>query len=115
MRILIVLLLVLITIPVHVQAQLEEKLKYPVSITDYIEKMEFILIAQEKLRVEHNDMGKKFRDGDITEQEWEDYRVNVFDKRNMLLSNDYRKVKNLMRKSVRYTVDLNDIEKTIDP
>lgn len=39
----------------------------------------FFYRAQEKLRLEHNRMGKEFREGKITQEEWDAYRRNEFE------------------------------------
>ena len=39
----------------------------------------FFYRAQEKLREEHNRMGKKFREGKITQEEWQRYLAEEFE------------------------------------
>lgn len=39
-------------------------------------------IAKELLRREHNVKGQQFRDGDITQAEWDSYKADVFKPKN---------------------------------
>ena len=94
------------------QAQLAvEKLKYPVSATTTNEKLEFCYIAQEKLRLEHNAKGKDHKDGKISDAEWKAYLKNEFDPKQSLIIRDLVMQKNKLRKSTKYEVNLNDLEK----
>jgi hypothetical protein len=43
------------------------------------EKLEFLFEVQERLRIKHNEKGKDFRDGVITEEQWKNFEGKWFD------------------------------------
>ena len=92
-----------------------EKIKYPVLCNTYQQKVTFCYEAKEKLRLEHNAKGKDYRDGKITEKAWKEYLDNEFLPKQDLIINDILIHKESMKKSTDYTVDLNDLEKTLTP
>jgi len=53
-------------------------MEIPTKITKDEDKVKFLYRAIELLRLEHNEMGRKFREKEITEKEWEDYVMNDF-------------------------------------
>lgn len=63
-------------------------INYPLTANTVLEKAEFSIAAQEKLRLEHNEMGKKFREGKITEEEWNRYLDEDFEMLNKYLGWD---------------------------
>lgn len=88
-----------------------EKLKYPALATTTQDKMTFCYIAQEKLRIEHNVKGEDFKDGKITEKQWKAYLKDDFNVKFEVIINDLLVQKELMKKSTKYEVNLNDLEK----
>ena len=58
---------------------------FPPLILEKKGKLEFLYCAQEKLRLEHNEMGKKFREKKITEKQWKNY-LKIFGSKNYELS-----------------------------
>ena len=50
----------------------------PEAITSWSEKLAYCVAAQEKLRLDHNVHGASFRDGEVTEAAWEQYKDEVF-------------------------------------
>lgn len=50
----------------------------PEAIVSWSEKLAYCVAAQEKLRLDHNVHGKSFRDGEVTEAAWEQYKADVF-------------------------------------
>lgn len=50
----------------------------PEAITSWSEKLAYCVAAQEKLRLDHNTHGASFRDGEVTEADWEAYKSQVF-------------------------------------
>lgn len=54
---------------------------FPEKITTEEEKLKYVYRAEELLRLEHNEQGAKFRNSEITEQEWLAY-VRDFETRN---------------------------------
>jgi hypothetical protein len=51
----------------------------PAGITNWSEKLAYCVTAQEKLRLDHNQHGEKYRNGEITPTEWETYKTTVFE------------------------------------
>jgi hypothetical protein len=52
------------------------EIKYPtLSCVSPADKLEFCYIAQEKLRAEHNQIGTDFREGKITQEDWDLYMM----------------------------------------
>ena len=51
----------------------------PAGITDWAEKVAYCLAATEKLRLDHNEHGTRFRNGEIDQAAWDQYRNEVFD------------------------------------
>lgn len=60
-------------------------LDYPLLADKPIEKLEWVYHAQEILRLEHNEMGRQFREGIITEQQWNEYLEKSFDEKSKWL------------------------------
>ncbi len=74
--------------PVPETPELTDKISYPVEITQDIEKLEYTYRSQEKLRLEHNEMGRKFREGKITKNEWEVYKETDFNPKSQIISEE---------------------------
>lgn len=87
-----------------------KNMKFPQNVNTPLEKTEFCLIAQEKLRIKHNEMGDKYRNGLITINQWEDFLNNNFDPKQRMISKFLNNQKELLKKSNKYNVDINDIE-----
>ena len=49
------------------------------SLSTNKEKLEFMYQVQEKLRLYHNEKGKQFRDGDINESQWINFKAKWSD------------------------------------
>lgn len=110
-RFILVLAMLLVCVP-FAQAQVKvEKLKYPTLATTTQDKLEFCYIAQEKLRIEHNAKGKDYRDGKISKAQWEAYLKDSFMEKSVAITRDLVIQKNALKKSIKYEVDLNDLEK----
>lgn len=60
-------------------------IKYPVTINTNEEKREFLYRSREKLRLEHNEKGRQFREEEISESQWLAYKA-TFSPKNMALS-----------------------------
>jgi hypothetical protein len=84
-------------------------LKYPTDCTTSIDKIEFCYIAQETLRLDHNIKGKDFRDGKLTETEWNTYREGIFRPKSMLISEEILAHREELKKSTKWVVDLDSL------
>ena len=90
-----------------------EIVNYPLTATVASDKTEFLNQAKEQLRLEHNIVGAKFRNGEIIQQEWIDYLNKIYNPKRDLLTHDILLQRLLLENSNKYTVDLNDLQKTI--
>lgn len=104
---LLVLSLSLIS-PAFAQAKKEKKLKLPAEAVTAKDKIEFCYQAQEALRLEHNEKGRQFREGEITEAEWLAYKEEYRAKRDAVIE-EMLAQKEAMKASTRFTVDLQNI------
>ncbi len=62
------------------------KLTFPAECKNEASRLSFAYRAQELLRQEHNAMGKKFRTGQITKAEWDDYLRLTFEPRSAAIA-----------------------------
>lgn len=92
-------------------SQVEDRIKYDPSVTEKNDKIEFLYIAQEKLRIEHNTKGQELLDGDITQKQFDDWLTTYFLPKSESISADIIKYKNEFKKSKRFSIDLINIEK----
>ena len=54
-------------------------INYPLTVNLPIEKLEYLYRAEELLRLQHNEMGRQFRKGEIAQEEWQTYLKEYFD------------------------------------
>lgn len=73
---------------------------YPLLANEDIEKLEWVYRAEEVLRLEHNEMGRQYREGIITEAQWKEYLSLSFDEKSKLLGNE----KSKLRDAVGYSI-----------
>lgn len=71
-------------------------------------KTEYLYRAQELLRLYHNDEGKKFRDGVISDTEWHDFKTKVFDPLNDKISDAILEQRELLKHSL-WDIDLRKL------
>ncbi len=67
---------------------------YPLLVNTQIEQLEYSYRAEELLRLEHNEMGRKFRENEITENEWQRYLKNDFESRSLILGGEIGRLRN---------------------
>ena len=70
----------------------ELQLKQPASHTTWTDQLAFATAAREKLRQEHNEMGRKYREGLIDRATWEAYRER-FEAKNLAVSKSLGKLR----------------------
>ena len=83
------------------------KINYPKDCTTDAQKFEFLVIIQEKLRLQHNEIGKDYTDGKITKEEWNNY-LNDFDYKNNGISFLLLSLKEKFKKSDTFKIDLDN-------
>ena len=107
----------------------EDLLKYPAEVDTDIEKLEFSSRAEELLRLEHNVMGAKFRDGEITLAQWNRYLIEDFTPMSLKISGENARVRKVMgitsspsldqwrdtlesyKTSTKYQLNINEVTK----
>lgn len=62
--------------------------QYPLLADEPIEKLEWVYKAQEVLRLEHNEMGRQYREGIIKEYQWDEYLAKSFDEKSKWLGHE---------------------------
>jgi len=67
-------------------------MKFPSKLTDE-DKLRFLYRAVELLRLEHNEEGRKCREGEISESQFREYQKNSFEPRNQALFFEINKLK----------------------
>ena len=95
-------------------------LKFPTDCITVSDKVAYCYRAQEVLRLKHNAMGKQFRDGDITADDWQVFLSKIFDPMSTKITADLlinREIplspsqKDLLKNSTRFNlVTLDDIQ-----
>ena len=84
----------------------------PVAVTNTALKYAYTYVVQELLRLRHNEEGAKFRDGDITEAEWQDFLRNWYEPRSNTVITDLAELRQVCKDySVQFAdaIDLEDI------
>ena len=60
----------------------------PTKVKNTALKYAYTYIGQELLRLRHNEEGAKFRNGDITEAEWQTFLTDWFSPRRQIITDD---------------------------
>jgi len=80
-------------------------LQIPSELTTFDERLSYAECVREKLRREHNAMGAKFRDGKLSQAEWDQYRNEVFAPRNYATTDAILSVRNEVKSDARELPD----------
>lgn len=75
-------------------------------------KYAYTYVLQELLRLKHNEQGARFRLGELTEAEWQDFQQNWFNPRNNTITTDLLELRNAIKGFVaefRDQINLEDI------
>ena len=83
--------------------------KYPLNCNTPAEKIEYWYRAEELLRLEHNEMGKKFREGKIFQAEWDRYQKEDFEPRNIKIHQGINENRELLKQSTKWEIDIKKI------
>lgn len=84
-------------------------MKYPINCATSADRTEFCYRAQELLRQLHNQMGKKYREGEISKEVWESFLKNKFEPLSQKICKGITDNRELLFKSTRYSIDLEKI------
>ena len=106
----------------------DELIKYSTQVNTDSEKIEFSIRAEELLRLEHNIMGAKFRNSEITEAQWNNYLRDEFMPRSRKLGSEIGRLRGALginslteikahtelegyKSSTKYQINIKDILK----
>lgn len=84
-------------------------INYPVSVSNSKDKYVYLYRLQELLKLEHNEIGKQFRENKITEKQWLSYKNDCFDSKSLLISNEICKYRELLKNDTKSIAKLSDI------
>src|SRR3990167_2748102 len=83
-------------------------LKYSYEVKTDKDKLEFSVRTEELLRLEHNEMGARFRNAEISESEWSNYLKNDFVPKSRMISGNVAKVRDDMGINTKEKIVLED-------
>jgi hypothetical protein len=78
--------------------------KFPLKLTDK-DKLKFLYRAVDLLRLEHNEEGRKCREGEITEKVFREYQKKDFEPRNQRLFQEINQLKEKLDMFRNYSKD----------
>ena len=81
-------------------------LKYPITAITEASRLSVCYRLDELLRIEHNEMGAKFRANEITKDEWITYRKNIFEPKSRVIHEELGKNRDLASKGTFWSVDI---------
>lgn len=84
-------------------------LKYSYEVKTDKDKLEFSVRTEELLRLEHNEMGARFRNAEISESEWSNYLKNDFVPKSRMISGNVAKVRDDMGINTKEKIALEKI------
>lgn len=76
------------------------RIVYPINCNTEASRLSFCYRLDELLRLRHNAMGQKYRDGLITEAEWNIFLKNEFEPKSMAIHQDINVNREIAGKSV---------------
>lgn len=82
-------------------------LKFPTGCNNAEKRFGFSSRAKELVRLEHNAMGLKFREGEITKAEWRTYLADNFEPKSIAIQDALREQKKIAGSSTIWNVDLS--------
>lgn len=88
------------------------EINYPVEVITDDNKYEFLCIAKEELRVEYNANGEAYRNGQLTEDQWVNYKKSFKERENIVLEDIARLQKKYMQDGL-LTKDIEDVNEEI--
>ena len=84
----------------------------PTAVKNTALRYAYTYAVQEALRLKHNEEGKRFRDGLITQTEWDDFRRNWYEPRSNTVIADLLELRQICKDYVirfKENIDLEDI------
>jgi len=82
------------------------RIVYPLTVLSTEKKLAFLYRLQEVLRLKHNDEGKKYRNKEITKEQWETFLSGYFNFRSDVITSEILRIKTIVTESTKYTVNL---------
>ena len=86
-----------------------KELQYPLGVETIEDKLAFFYKAQETLRLEHNSKGEDYKNGLITKKQWEEYIIKEFNPKQESIVVNLVTQREMVRKSTRFAVNLNNL------
>ena len=80
----------------------------PLEINKDNDKIVWLYRAVELMRLEHNEKGAKFRNKEISKEEWDDYTKEHLDK-TVIISAKINEIKSNMKNDTKYSIDIKEI------
>ncbi len=77
---------------------------------DMAERLQYLYRLQEKLKLAHNIQGERYRNSEITLEEFRLYQDSWFEPRSILLSTEMNKCKVSLQEDAATICDIDDIE-----
>lgn len=68
-------------------------IKFPINCHTEASKLSFLFRCEGKLIDRHNVKGEQFNNGEITQDEWDSFRIEYFDVKLMLIHSELGKIK----------------------
>ncbi len=81
-------------------------LTFPDVVNTPADRTEYAYRSQELLRLLHNEMGKKFRDGVISKREWNSFLTETFQPASNKISDAIGEEREKLKRSSRWAIDI---------
>ena len=81
------------------------------------ERLILLIREEEQLRLEHNEIGRQYREGKITKEEWLEYLKTVFNPESISVAKEKGKLENELAETKSFTlqsVDSNNVEYPVE-
>ena len=115
-KLLLVVAFLLITSFVFADVTAEAyRLKIPPLVIESKDKLVYAYQMQEKLRIEHNVMGEKYRNGEITHEEWREWLNDYYEPKSTAIVSIILEAREQIKKTNDYGIEVKDAFETISP
>lgn len=82
-----------------------KQLKFPLEANTLFKKYAFCYMVKERLRRQHNKKGEKFRNGEITQEQWDKYKI-IFRQKNSLVNKKLNQLRKRIKNSDTFNIKL---------
>lgn len=84
------------------------ELKIPANVTSNNDRLAYAYRVKEKLRLLHNEMGREVKNGNITIEEFEEWKLKNYYPQESAVNNEIIKYRWEVRNSTQYSIDLEN-------